>query len=115
MMGWVIFRANTFKAAGDYFHALFVPGHLPAAQPLARYTTNEVLSVVVLGILFSGPLWDWIKTKCARLSQASPAICRPVLTASGLILEILLIVALLLISSAWLAGGTYNPFIYFRF
>jgi hypothetical protein len=29
--------------------------------------------------------------------------------------EIVLILAVFLISVAWLAGGTYNPFIYFRF
>jgi hypothetical protein len=33
----------------------------------------------------------------------------------GQVVEIALVVALLLISAAWLAGGTYNPFIYFRF
>jgi len=30
-------------------------------------------------------------------------------------LEISLIVLLLVACAAWLAGGTYNPFIYFRF
>ena len=34
---------------------------------------------------------------------------------AGLTVELLLVVALLLISGSWLAGGTYNPFIYFRF
>jgi len=30
-------------------------------------------------------------------------------------LEAVITIGLLLISSAWLAGSTYNPFIYFRF
>jgi hypothetical protein len=34
---------------------------------------------------------------------------------SGAVFEILVIVMLLFASSACLAGGTYNPFIYFRF
>ena len=34
---------------------------------------------------------------------------------AGMILETLLNAALLLISLAWLAAGTYNPFIYYRF
>jgi hypothetical protein len=33
----------------------------------------------------------------------------------GYLVELVLNVALLLVSAAWLAGGTYNPFIYFRF
>jgi len=39
----------------------------------------------------------------------------PVALVFGGILEILLVVGLLLLSSAWLAANTYNPFIYFRF
>ena len=46
MMGWVIFRADTFKAAGNYFTVLFGLGHAPFAQPLPFYLTNEVLWAV---------------------------------------------------------------------
>ena len=115
MMGWVIFRAATFKAAGDYFHALFVSRPLPAAQPLARYNIDEVFWVVVFGILFSGPMWDWLKSTHARLGPAMPAPWPPIARVSGAVFETLLIVLLLFASSACLAGGTYNPFIYFRF
>ena len=115
MMGWVIFRADTFHAAGTYFHALFLPGRLPAAQPLARYTSNEVLWALVFGTIFSGPLWSRIKSTCETFDARSPAICRPAVRTFGSVLEIASIVVLLLMSSAWLAGGTYNPFIYFRF
>jgi alginate O-acetyltransferase complex protein AlgI len=115
MMGWVIFRANTFTAAGDFFHALFGLGHVPYAQSLASYMTNQVVWAISSGILFSGPLWDWLRMVCARSGQAFPTAGRPVVRILGSALEIILIVALLLISSAWLASGTYNPFIYFRF
>ncbi len=37
------------------------------------------------------------------------------LTSVGLTFECVMVIALLLVCSAWLAGGTYNPFIYFRF
>lgn len=115
MLGWVIFRANTFTAAGIYFDALFFPNRLPAAQPFARYVTNEAVWAIVLGVLFSGPLWHWIQTSQAKLEQALPAADRPVVQAPWAVLEILLVIILLLASAAWLAGGTYNPFIYFRF
>jgi alginate O-acetyltransferase complex protein AlgI len=115
MMGWVIFRANTFMAAGNYFHALFVPSHLSAAQPLARYVTNEALWAMTIGIMFSGPLWNWMKTNYAQLEQTLQGPDRSIAQVFGSVFEILLIVMLLIASSAWLAGGTYNPFIYFRF
>jgi len=33
----------------------------------------------------------------------------------GAAAQLAVVLALLIISAAWLAGGTYNPFIYFRF
>ncbi len=78
MMGWVIFRANTFADAGNFFHALFFSNHLPAAQPLARYLTNEALVGISFGILFSAPLLKWIKGNCKKLEQALPVADRPV-------------------------------------
>jgi alginate O-acetyltransferase complex protein AlgI len=44
-----------------------------------------------------------------------PAGLQPATQNLGFALELFLVVALLLISGSWLAGGTYNPFIYFRF
>ena len=115
MMGWVIFRTDTLTAAGNYYTALFGLGRAAAAQPLPRYLTNEVIWTVLVGVAFSGPLWNWIKTACANLGTVLPAACQPVALVFGGILEILLVVGLLLLSSAWLAANTYNPFIYFRF
>jgi alginate O-acetyltransferase complex protein AlgI len=115
MMGWVIFRADTFTAAGHYFHALFAFRQPPAAQPLAHFNLDEVFWVVVIGILFSGPLWDWIRTTHARLAPALPEAGPRIARVAGAVFEILLIVLLLFASAACLAGGTYKPFIYFRF
>jgi alginate O-acetyltransferase complex protein AlgI len=114
-IGWVLFRANTFGCAKIFFAALAGLGHAPAAQPIARYAANSVMWAIAIGIPFSGPLWGWIKSQCIRLMEATPAAGRPVVQIFGAALEIALVVALLLVSSAWLAGGTYDPFIYFRF
>jgi alginate O-acetyltransferase complex protein AlgI len=115
MMGWVIFRADTFTSAGNYFTALFGLGHAPDAQQLPYYVTDEVIWAVVIGIAFTGPLWNWTRTTCAKLQPVLPAAHQPVALVVGGILEILLVAGLLVISSAWLAASTYNPFIYFRF
>ncbi len=115
MMCWVLFRADSFSGAAHYFAALFGAGHVGQAQPLQRYTTNEVLWSLCLGVAFSLPLWDGIKNAGEKLSGHLPENVRGVYFAVGQLVEIVLVVALLLISTAWLAGGTYNPFIYFRF
>ena len=115
MMGWVIFRSNTFAAAGDFFRALLGLGDAPYAPALPCYTTNQVVWAIGFGILFSGPLWAWLRSQCAKLGNATPTTYRRAVRFCGSALEIFLIVTLLLISAAWLASGAYNPFIYFRF
>jgi alginate O-acetyltransferase complex protein AlgI len=116
MMGWVIFRAKTFTAVGHFFLALFGLNNVPAfTQTNGRYTTKEVAWAIGFGILFSGPLWSWIRTICSKLGRMSPATCRPAVRIFGSALESILIVALMLIVAVLVAGNTYNPFIYFQF
>jgi alginate O-acetyltransferase complex protein AlgI len=115
MMGWVLFRANTFPEAANYFAALFGMGHPAHIQPLARYAGNEAIWALCLGTVFSALQWNKVKNYCAQLAGKLPDKPQAILINIGTIVEILLILALLLISAAWLAGGTYNPFIYFRF
>jgi hypothetical protein len=54
-------------------------------------------------------------TVFAGKTSPVPATFQPATYIAGLAVELLLVVALLLISGSWLAGATYNPFIYFRF
>ena len=115
MMGWVLFRANTFPEAASYFSALFGLAHPAHVQPLARYIGNEAVVALCLGVAFSLPLWAAIKSAGVKMGGRVPAGGRGFYFGLGQVVEIVLVVALLLISSAWLAGGTYNPFIYFRF
>ena len=115
MLGWVIFRADNFTEAGNYFTALFGLNHAQFKQELPIYLNHEAIAAVILGIAFTGPLWNWTRTTCVKLGQVLPAACQPVALVFGRMLEILLVAGLLLISSAWLATNTYNPFIYFRF
>jgi alginate O-acetyltransferase complex protein AlgI len=115
MIGWVLFRAETFTEAEHYLLTLFGLGHATTPHPLIRYVTNEALWAIALGIPFSGPLWGWIKTTCQRLGQATPAGFRLGVQLLGSVLETGIIFGLLLVCAIWLAGGTYNPFIYFRF
>jgi len=114
--GWVLFRADTFSQAMEFFKFMSGLGHAtPAAQPLARYVNNEVLWSIVLGVIFSAPTWPCLKGLFARIPAMVPDVIRPVIYIFGFTAEVLLIGALFLISAAWLAGGTYNPFIYYRF
>jgi alginate O-acetyltransferase complex protein AlgI len=114
--GWVLFRADTFSQATEFFKFMFGFGHAAqAGQPLARYVNNEVLCSIALGVIFSAPTWPCLKGLFARIPEMAPDLIRPAIYIVGFVAEIILIGALFLISAAWLAGGTYNPFIYYRF
>jgi len=115
MMGWVLFRADTFTGAAHYFAALFGANPVVQAQPLHRYLGNEVVWALCLGAAFSLPLFGGVKDLGKKLGEKFPPTGQLVYYGLGQAIEIVLVLALLLISSAWLAGGTYNPFIYFRF
>jgi len=114
-MGWVLFRSNTFAGAADFFAAL--SGAQPAmqAQSWSRYAGGEVIWALGVGTAFSLPLWSSLKAAGHRLVQALPLPARALGLGLGQAVEILLVLGLLLISAIWLAGGTYNPFIYFGF
>ncbi len=114
-MGWVIFRGNTFTATAEYFRALFGLHSAPLAPPLPLFVSGQVICAIVLGIAFSAPLWSTLRTAAAKAHQAAPRPLAPAVHAAALATDICLPLALLVLCSAWLAGGTYNPFIYFRF
>ncbi len=118
MVGWVFFRAATFEQAFAFLGAMagFGPGAGMQYYP-ALYLNPEVTAALIAGIVGSMPVLPLL----ARLREglAASALGRGSL---GLVLEPVLafvpVVALgllLLVSGMLLAGGTYNPFIYFRF
>ena len=116
MVGWVLFRATTFSEAITFLQNM--AGFSPAGgagQPMGRYLNQQVAWSVALGLLFSVPVWPGLRNVARRITEAAPGYLRVAAQTAGLVLEAVILVALLLVSAAWLAGGTYNPFIYFRF
>ena len=116
LLGWVLFRAETLPQAVNFGATLF--GLSPAAavgQPAARYLTNQATFAIVVGIIFSIPTWAKIKSGAKKIGEAAPVKFQPWVATLGMVLEAALLIFLMLVSTAWLAGGTYNPFIYYRF
>jgi alginate O-acetyltransferase complex protein AlgI len=116
IFGWVLFRSNSFPQAMAFSaHMIGMAATGTAAQPLARFVNREVIFALVAGALFSMPAWAWLKARLAGIRSLMPERARAAAAAVGTTLESVLVIALLLISSVWLASSTYNPFIYFRF
>jgi alginate O-acetyltransferase complex protein AlgI len=110
MTGWVFFRAEDFPAAVNYLSAMAGLGHAIEPQPCWRYATHLVLWAILTGIVFSVPWWERAKAKIAEIAAGQPVFQR-----SFLVAETLGVLITFYFSLAWMAGETYNPFIYYRF
>ena len=100
-VGFVFFRADTITQGFVWVQEMFAGWHFErtATALLLQQLTPWYLTMLVLGILFSGPLLK-------KIGQKLPASDVIAQAAS------LLVLALSILS---LAANTYNPFIYFQF
>ena len=101
VIGWVMFRADTLPAAAEYLKKMF--GLIPdkyAALDLVYYVDGQELLAFAFAVLLSTPAARHFFDVSGKYRSAAVQI---------------IMLALFLISSAMIAAGTYNPFIYFRF
>ena len=105
MGGWVLFRCDTLTHAIGYYGALVGSAAGDTSRhPLPEYLDPFVLATFAVGVIFATPL-------ARRIGQWRDRIGSPL----ALGLDTAWLVAVFLLASAFLAAGTYNPFIYFRF
>lgn len=116
MGGWVLFRSETFSQALAFYAALIgIPHDGIMPFNVDMYLTRDVLLAIVIGAIFSCPLVPW----CTQWQdKAMQELSVPWghafhLGYSAAKLSVLLAVAFWSVVS--LSGGSYNPFIYFRF
>ena len=118
LAGWVLFRAATLPDALVFFRTLL---GFPAGagggsvEPFLRTELALVLPAALLGatpfVPFLAQTWEWlVHSQAGRRRWAASA-----LQAAWAFGDVAGCMAVLLASSALLAVGTYNPFIYFRF
>lgn len=106
--GWIFFRSETPSSAATMFKSLFAIGE-PARETAILYVNAapKFLAALLLGIIFAYPVIPAIHSlftrKDGQLNPAANAVAWLLISAAALF-------AVLLI-----AGGSYNPFIYFRF
>ncbi len=111
MGGWVLFRSETLTHAVGYFQALAGLGAgNPARHPVAQHLDPLVATTLVVAVVFCTPLARriglWRDSVASSPGLAATAVL-------GADLAWLALVGVL--AAAFLASGTYNPFIYFRF
>ena len=104
VLGFVLFDASSLSSALACVKGLFGLGGLPPVSTQGLYLLKSNLVLLAVAILGATPapkrLWEQLEAKAPRLSAA--------LAPMGM-------AALLLVSTACLVDGSYNPFLYFRF
>ena len=112
MVSWVFFRADSILQAMDYFKAMVnIANWHTTTLDFARVTSNESIYVFAIGLIFSMPIYTWVKKHLTYFSKNS------VIKVASLIYipRLAFITTILMLSILKIASSTYNPFIYFRF
>jgi alginate O-acetyltransferase complex protein AlgI len=106
MMTWVLFRADNLGAAMHYLSAMGGAGAEGDGVPaLHRFLGVDVLAASAAGIIGAGPLGARLGRRLGEQLTAGPVRVG----------ELAAVTALFALVTLSLAGGAYNPFIYFRF
>lgn len=117
LTGWVLFRADNLTDAVLYLENMFaVKQGNPDEFFIAYYMNIEVIAALVLGVIFSMPAAPFLKSRIH--SALSGLISRASVHAYSFTAELLSAISLSAVffySLMCIAGGAYNPFIYFRF
>jgi alginate O-acetyltransferase complex protein AlgI len=106
MATWVVFRSDTLGGAVNHLLTMIGMGaETTAPPPVERFVKLDVVFAIVVGILAAGP-WGatWMSLIGERLRVASIRVG-----------ELVSVAVLFVLVTLSLAGGAYNPFIYFRF
>lgn len=102
LISFVIFNAADMATVAADLAAMFGLSGLPIWSATTAYYCQSYALLLVIGIVGATPL---IKSLATRLADSKIAIvAQPVLLA-----------ALLLVCTAYLVDGSFNPFLYFRF
>lgn len=109
MLGWVVFRSENIGEAVLFLKSLAGTVEVaPQARTLAIDANPLLLLTVLVGILLSMGMG-------ARLRVVMRAKCAGRLAAAEEAVEWLMVTVAALYALLMIGGGSYNPFIYFRF
>ena len=106
MLGFVLFNAADMAQAGADIAGMFGFGGVPLVSTETLYYLRSYGMLFVLGFLGSTPLVKRLVTRLYDREKSGRIIA---------ILEPIVLMGLLLVCTAYLVDGSFNPFLYFRF
>ncbi len=111
ILAWVFFRVETLPDAVTFLQAMFdLGGNEKMHSDIGVHYNDSVIFAVIIGCLLSTPVLRYLSDKLlVKLRRISGM--KLILDAS----TIACYVSVFYLAITYLAAGTYNPFIYFRF
>ena len=101
VVSWAIFAIEDFSHLTAYLKVMFFLGGVPLTDSAFGYYLTSYLPILCLAALASTPLGVTLYRRLPR--TGAQAVCAVLVTAG------------LVVCTAYLVDGTYNPFLYFRF
>ena len=102
VLSFVLFNGESLTQVGKDFAGLFGFAGLPGVTAQTVYYLKSYALLFVVGFVGATPV---VKNTAARIGA----------TKVGAVLEVLLLVGILLVCTAYLVDGSFSPFLYFRF
>jgi len=101
VIGWVLFRADSYGHALQMLAAMSGFASGASTHPLGEYLDAQQGLAVLAGIIFSMPVYAWLRERLA--ARLAPWAAAPALA------------SLFVVASTKVLSGAYSPFLYFRF
>lgn len=116
MIGWVFFRSESLEQATAFLTQMFGVGPRAQAVPaIVELSTNQQRVAIVFGLVAATPLISRFFAYLAVDVDPTSIVRGRTLKRYQHIVVMATVVLLLYINASYVASGTYNPFIYFRF
>ncbi len=106
LLSFTIFSADSLEGAVGLIGSMFSFGSLPLVSEAFIYNLTSYLPVIIIAIIASTPLGASLYRRLREKRGFRGVI---------VVLEIPVLMLMLLIVTAYLADGSFNPFLYFRF
>ena len=111
VISFVIFDAVNMASAFAYIGAMFGFGGLPLVSVETLYYLRSYAILLILALIGATPLVKSIANRIMTAQWTESTLGTVLSTA----LELLVLIVLFVVSTAYLVDGSFNPFLYFRF
>lgn len=106
IVSFVLFDASSVRGAISTIGGLFGAADVPLTNPISLYYLRSFAVVFLIGLIGTTPLPKRAVEKLCATRVGSVAVD---------MLEPLVLVVILAVSTGYLVDGSFNPFLYFRF